>query len=326
MWLSLPEDASQSWFAIEPLTLLYPYKTMQGQIADALAPYSNVAKLYSKVTGKSVKTLTKEYLEEQWEVSEQNVALLKNAIDLWKTATKTRDAIAPILAHYSWHCFNSFFMYTFFRWNPQHSKSHGITIELDDELAKIRIKISRARSGLFQRLVDTWTIIGTSLAFSKFMPIVKNHAVEFIPNEGYLPCVRAEFDELSPKQLMEFKPEEYEKSLYATHRNDLLSCSSFMGNSVSRPNTYFRSYLLLFLASSIARYRPVLWSTILSGRGELESRFALDSSEALLHYTLGRHRGLGLIDQVTRILGAIEKGQFILRKSTDAKPIEQSSR
>jgi len=321
MWLSLPEDASQSWFSIEPLTYLYPYKTIQGKIVEALAPYSSIAESYSKVAGKSVEPLTKEYLEEQSEVPEQNVALLKNAIELWKTATKTTDAIAPILSHYSWHCFNSFFVYTFFKWKPQHSKSHGIIVKLDDELSEIKIRISR--SGLFQRLVDTWTIIGASLAFSRFLPIVKNHTVEFIPNEGYLP---GESDELSPEKLMRFKPEEYEKSLYATHRKDLLSCSSFMANSVSLPNTCFRSYLLLFIASSIARYRPVLWKTILSGRGELESSFALDSSEALLNYTLGRHRGQGLIDQVTRILKTIEEGQFVLRKSVDQKPIEHSSR
>lgn len=321
MWLSLPEDASKSWFSIEALNLLYPYITMQRQIVATFAPYTGIAKSYSEVTGRSVEPVTEKYLEERPEVSEQNVALLQNAIELWKTATKTSDAIAPILSHYSWHCFNSFFMYSFFKWEPQHSKSHGILVKLDDELAKIEIKISK--SGLFQRLVDTWTIIGASLAFSRFLPIVKNHTVEFIPNEGYL---AGESDELSPEQLMRFKPVEYEKSLYATHRKDLLSCSSFMANSVSLPNTYFRSYLLLFIASSIARYRPVLWKTILSGRGRLESHFALDSSRALLDYTLGHHRGLGLVDQVSRILRTIEQGQFILRKSVDMEPIKHSSK
>ena len=320
MWLSLPEDASSSWFSIEAITYLHPYRSIQKQIAQAFAPYATIAGSYSEATRRVVKPLTTKYLDKSPEVSEQNVALLKNAIELWKTATKTSDAIAPILAHYSWHCFNSFFVYSLLRWEPQHSKSHGILVKLDDELSEIRVQI--LKSGLFQRLIDTWTVIGASLAFSRFLPVVKGQKVEFIPNEEYLP---GESDELSPEQLLRFKPVEYEKSLHEIQKGTLLSCP-FIANSISLPNEFFRSYLLLFLASSIARYRPVLWKTVLSGEGRLESDLAIDSSEALLHYTLGRHRGLGLVDQVTRILRAIEKGHFVLKKSADGTPVERDAK
>jgi hypothetical protein len=308
MWLSLVEEANKMWFALETLTLLYPYKTIQGRIVKALAPYVDIIKRYSETAKRPVRPLTEKYLEEEPKVAEQNVALLKNAIELWRTATKTSDAIAPILSHYSWHCFNSFLVYSFFQWVPQHSKSHGVNIRLSDDLTGIRIQI--LKSGLFQRLVDTWTLIGASLAFSRFLPIVKNDTIHFIPNNRYLP---SKSDELSLGQLMKFSPIEFEKELKPDQRDHMVVCP-FIANSVNLPNAFLQSYLVLFVASSIARYRPTLWHSILSGESKVQSDFALDSSGAVQNYTLGRREGLGLVSQVTRILRIVEEGKFIHRK------------
>jgi len=307
MWLTLTEEANQTWFAIELLTLSYPYETVQSKIAKTLSPFANAVKRYSEVTERPIQLLTEKYIEEHPEVAEQNIALLKNAIELWKTATRTSDAIAPLLVHYSWHCFNSFFVYSFFRWEPQHSKSHGIGIELADRLEDMKIQVFKY--GLFRRIIDTWTIIGVPLIFSPFLPFFSNDEMHFQHNEMYL-CEHS--NEISLEALMRFKPVNFEKELHSKRREDLVVCP-FLANSIYLPNRFLKNYLLLFVASSIARYRPILWHSILKGKGKFGSEFFVETRDAVLDYVLGKHRGLNLVFQIARILKNIEKETFFLR-------------
>jgi hypothetical protein len=66
---------------------------------------------------------------------------------------------------FSWHCFNSFFAYTFFRWEQKHSQSHGVHVSnMTDDIEKIEITISKT-DGVFQRTVDRWSCLGGNLAF-----------------------------------------------------------------------------------------------------------------------------------------------------------------
>ena len=50
------------------------------------------------------------------------------------------------------------------------------------------------------------------------------------------------------------------------------------------PTRIMQSYLVLFVASSIARYRPILWASILSGDTDEKAAFALSYRDALLKY------------------------------------------
>lgn len=267
MWLTLIEETNQTWYSIELLALSYPYETIQSKIVRTFNPFANVVDHYSEIAERSVQLLTEEYIREHPEVAEQNVALLRNAIELWKTGTRTSDAIAPILVHYSWYCFNSFFVYSFFKWEPQHSRSHGIGIELSDNLEDMKIRIFK--DGLFRRIMDTWTIIGAPLAFSPFLPILRNNKLHFQPNDMNL---LGNSNELSLRELMKFDPVDFEKELNSKRRNNVVVCP-FLANSIYLPNRFLKSYLLLFAASSIARYRPILWHSVLKGKGEFESDF-----------------------------------------------------
>lgn len=320
MWLSLPEGTSEAWFSFEPLTILYPYKSVQKKTAMALAPYTEIVRRYSELAKQPVSILSSDVLEQQPEILEENVALLKNAIELWRTSTKVSDAIAPILYHYSWHCFNSFFAYSFFKWEPRHTSSHGIGIKLSDHLEEISLKISE--QGLFRRLVDTWTIIGVPLVFSRYLPIVKDDRMEFTPNERYLPDQNGN---ISLRELVEFSPQEFERSLNSEKYAELVK-HIFLSSSVHLPNSFLQSYLLLFVASSLARYRPILWHSILAGKSQEESDFYLASSDATLDYTIGRdfkRRSSGLVSQIAQMLTAIERRMFILRKG-DGTPIKEA--
>lgn len=218
MWLSSIEETSEAWLSLEPLTLLYPYKSVQKKITDAFFPYLEIPKRYSESTKQTIQLLSDEYVQKQPDVIEQNVALLKNAIELWKTAAKVSDAIAPILLHYSWHCFNSFFVYSIFRWEPRHTKSHGVKIVLSDELKEIEIQI--LETGLFKRLIDTFTIIGTPLVFSRFLPLIKNEKIEFMSNDNYLPDQN---NRIPLKQLLDYDAVGYEKTMYASRKDELIT-------------------------------------------------------------------------------------------------------
>ena len=308
MLRSAIEESSKAWLFFKPLTLLHPYRMLQKRVIEAYSPYANIVERYSKIAKRRVQPLTEDYLKEHPEVAERNITLLRNAIELWNTATRASDAIAPILYHYSWHCFNSFFIYTFFRWEPQHAKSHGVRVILSDNIEDIKIQV--LKTGIFRRLIDTWTLIGVSLAFSPFLPLYQRGKLNFMPNDMYL------FDqsnELSLMKLLSFNPTDFEKALYSIRRKELLNCP-FLINSISLPTQSLKSYLVLFVASSLARYRPVLWHSILTGKTPVQSDFALHSVRAVLDYTIGHEVATtGLLYQIARLFRDIMNGKFVFK-------------
>jgi hypothetical protein len=213
------EYASALWLTIERLTLHYPYVTFQEQVADSYAPYTDVVKRYSDTVKRRIFPLEKGYLRAHPEVADQNIALLKNSIELWRIAGSTSGAVAPLLYHYSWHCLNSFFAYTLFQWEPTHSTSHGVNVFPNDKHDEIKIRINHSEKSLFQRLIDTWTLLGVPLAFSPFLPVVKNGKLDFIPNINYPLDKSEESGQLSLPQLLTFSPEEFESTLYKQDTN-----------------------------------------------------------------------------------------------------------
>lgn len=281
MFHSTAEASQKSWFAYEPFTLLSTYKSFQRNFINLYAPYEYLVKSYRTTTKNQVFPLTTDYLDANLEVSEENVSLLRNAIELWRNATHTTDAIAPILLHYSWHCFNSFFAYTFFRWERRHSKSHGIHVSnLSNDVGKIMINISK-KDGIFQRVVDTWSCLGCSLALSEYLPMFGGDEIGFKTNQKPL---FEEIKSLELSQLINFNPHEYEREYWKTFGRRKLVHNPSFSNSMGTPTKIMQSYLTLFVASSVARYRPVLWASILAGETEEKAHFALAYRNSLLMY------------------------------------------
>jgi len=313
MFRSAVEAAEKAWFFYEPFTLHSYYKSFQKRIIDAYAPYQYLAESYSKTVKRKVYPVTEEYLEENPETTVQNVALLKNAIELWRTASRTSDAIAPILFHYSWHCFNSFFVYTFFGWEPLHSSSHGIEVPsetLSENIEEIKVRFREEKKedetrGLFQRLIDTWTLLGASLAFSAFLPVLEGKEIKFEPNKLYL---LSNSKNLSLKQLWTFNPvEDFERKYWKTYGRENLLQNTSLSNSMNLPTHFLKSYLMVFAASSIARYRPILWTSILIGEKSNQTEFALHSRKAIGFYT-------SLLYQLSHLFTSIAKGKLEFKK------------
>jgi hypothetical protein len=297
------------------MILLYPYKTLQEKVAQSLTPYANIIKRYSNVVGHQIQAVTDARQEKaQSGITEQNVALLRNAMEFWRTAVRVSDSIAPILVHYSWHFFNAFTAYSLFKWHPCHTKSHGITVKLSDELRDITIQISN--HGIFGRLVDTLTIMGIPLAFSRVWPTVEKERVKFVPN---VEPISGQNGQISLEQLLEFDSWNFYKKINDTRRGQLIS-GPYLRTSAFLFNRFVQDYLVLFVASSIARYRPTLWHSIIVGRSREESDFALRSSEAVSDFVLGPHADDAFVPQITRIFDSMEKGTFNLT-TDDGKSI-----
>jgi hypothetical protein len=312
MFRSAIGEMEKAWLDFEPLTLLSFYESLLEQIIEVYTPYRYVVERYSKIVQRKVYPITKDYIERNPEIVDQNVTLLKNAMELWRTATRASDAVAPMLYHYSWHCFNSFFIYTFFRWEPEHSASHGLHISKwstniqDIEISFLKEKVNITR-GILQRLVDTWTLLGVSLIFSPYLPIWKNEEIDFIPN-NYI-----KFNSLSVKQLLSLSTLDFEKELYSSMRGKLINCP-FLINSISLPSDSLINYLIVFIASSLSRYRPALWNAVILGKNQDQSIFALRFRKALAEYTVGALPTTGLLYQVNRLIRNIMDGKFTFKK------------
>lgn len=286
----------ETWRVFETLTLLYNYEKLQKQIVNAFNPYSYVVKGYSNKCKRNVRTITHQYLRDHREVSKQNVALLKNAIELWREARRTSKAVAPVIYHYSLHCFVSFFNYTFFRWEPEHAHGHGIRIsKWGNNIMDIEIEF--LKQGIFQRLIDTWTLLGACLAISPFSPILEEEKIEFIPNERFL---LRNSGNISLNDLLTFNSEDFEQEIKSDLHGKLINRSFLQ----SAPNNSIKDYLIVFIASNLARYRPYLWNSVLIGETPEESNFGVESTKALVR-TTGNF--LWTVDGLFR---RIKKGKF----------------
>ena len=310
MFHSAVEASQKSWLVYEPLTLLSTYKSFQRKFISLYAPYENLVQHYRTTTKNQIFPITTEYINDNSEVPKENVTLLRKAIEHWRNATQATDSTAPILFHYSWHCFNSFFAYTFFRWKPQHSQSHGIRVSnLSDDVGKIVINISK-KGGIFQRLVDTWSCLGCSLAFSEYLPMFKGDEIRFQANQ--MPFLK-EISSLELSQLLKFNPYEYERAYWKRFGRESLVHNPSFSNSMGTPTKIMQSYLTLFVASSIARYRPALWSSILDGETEEKSLFAHAYINSLLTYTEFGINSNSLLNRLSGFMIDLTKGKLELK-------------
>jgi hypothetical protein len=150
--------------------------------------------------------------------------------------------------------------------------------------------------------------------------MVKDKEIVFVPSKNYLPDVSSQ---LSVPQLFAFDPDEFENALYLQDtKRELLYRSS----GISLPNMVLKDYLVFFVASTLARYRPVQWHSILAGETLEGSEFALRSNEALRYYTIesmGAVPKPGFLFQVHGIFNDIKERRFKFI-DRDGNPLETS--
>jgi len=307
-------DEQRAWSSYQALTRGYDYETLQQHIIGAYAPLQYVVERYRQESKRQVNALSKV----KTEVTEQNIALLKNSIELWTAASKSTDAVIPMLYHYSWHCFNSFLAYTFFGWQPPHAESHGINVEKwSDNIEEIKIRLPRGGrrdKSIFQRFVDMWTLLGGCSPYSRLLPTWEDDKIRFRPNDH---SIELDSDNcLSAKQLLAVDSGEFGRKLRDDGKLNLVGWEIYpFDASIDLPTVALTSYVIIFVVSSLARYRPSTWNSVLMGKTEAQSNLLKSFEKALKAHTLERQGRTSNLDQIQGLFSHFTRGKFELKKA-----------
>jgi hypothetical protein len=262
--------AQNQWMQYENLKLEYTYKEFQRKIIkNLLEKKKNDLERY--------KTKTYDYprlirFEDQEHLVHQNTILLKNAHEFWQKSQEVTEFIKPILCHYSFQQFSAFFIYSMFKW-PMRSSGHGMSCLLNKGIPEIMVYFKE--KGFFKRLIDTFIILGYPTAYGSWIPFVSKDGVSFKENNVSL---RMPTGRISVIDILDFKPFVFKKEFEAKYPD------AFYDRGLDYRLT---DYLVVFIASNIARYRPSLWRTIIDGRGEIESHFNQRIRTAYTNYAEG---------------------------------------
>jgi hypothetical protein len=110
-----------------------------------------------------------------------------------------------------------------------HSQSHGICIATMGDTIRT-IKITLMKNGMFQRLMDAWSCLGASVAFSEYFPIFEGEDIVVEPNKMPLQTTRC-FDLF---ELLAFDPYDTNANWKDIGRTNLVLNSS-LRNSMGTP-------------------------------------------------------------------------------------------
>jgi len=166
----------------------------------------------------------------------RNVIFLKQAHNFGQLASKAIIEVKPLLLYYAENQLFAFFIYSIFHFNHP-SIGHGLSMN-GSTYDNIGIKIKK--SGFFQRIINTYTILGSSWIFSPCQRTSSN-GIEVLDGDYTF----TKEPTISLKKLIQIK-----------------------NNSKPNPDGYVfdqLDFLFLFLASSLARYKPDMWHSIVSG-------------------------------------------------------------
>lgn len=171
----------------------------------------------------------------------RNVIFLKQAQNFGKLAKDSLPEVKPLLLYYAENQLFAFFINSIFHFDGS-SKGHGLSMNGD---SYENIGIEFQKSGFFQRIVNSYTILGAPWVFSPFRK-TSSGGFESSDNEFSINNQPV----LSLKRLIELKnhvkPDPYG---YVFDQTD---------------------FLFLFLASSLARYKPDIWHSIVNGENRDE--------------------------------------------------------
>lgn len=216
-------------------------------------------------------------------LADNNPIFLRNSHDLWKETQKVTELIKPILFYYSWQQFAAFFIYTLFKW-PNPARGHGIRYlsgENPDNLREVEIEFQN--KGFFRRLVDSFVILGHPTAYGSWIPITTKTEMTYLENKIGLriPIGKIKFVEIldfEPRKFMVEFNKLYPHRYYGAHLDYLLT-----------------DFLIVFVASNIARYRPKLWNSVLEGKQEEEAKFNLSVEKAYTKFNIDLNSFLNVI-------------------------------
>ena len=177
------------------------------------------------------------------------------------------DDLKPIMLHYSMIYLLDFFSRTWLKYTR--NKGHCITMMMltSENIYEQRVKIEK--SGVFPRAVDAFYFLNQSSIFS----VDDDDGISLQHQKLEVPIEKIEKKRYaqSPQIALGYLIDTYERV-----------CK--MGELVKKSNPILLGYLILFIESSLSRYRAEDWFKIRENR-DLESKFNLVQYDALYHWT-----------------------------------------
>jgi hypothetical protein len=264
------------------IKLYYPYDEMRRKMISALNPLiSDSVRKYSERKrgfGPSIYLTTTEDKDSYENSNKQNVSYLQNSLEFLHYACSSPESIRPILFYYSWQFFAAFFANSLFGWGS-HAKSHGMRVEKLDSLNDVEISFSK--DGSLWRLVDCLTVLGIPTICGRLLPIPKNSCLEYEETNDLSHCMR---DSMKLSEFLEFNVHGFCGEV--NQRCAKLGLPSF-GSFMRYINEELHGYILVFVASNIARYRPALWRNVVEGSDKMASTMNDEVNNAYSHYVRG---------------------------------------
>ena len=281
------ESRMDIWLRFDKYTPYYYRKFLER--LHSQNKYSSLVSRYAeKKDTDPPRPLSKKYLAKNriW-LSRQNVRFIENARETYEAGLRASSHIKPILYHYSWHSFLAFLMYTFMRFDGR-ARGHGITVT-KMERNEINLDFHPFRKkGFFQRVLDTLTILGYPLAFARWIPILKEKDTLVFMENTISPF--ADIKRINLKDILTFNQHDYIREFMAKFES-----KHPRTHELANMNECVRSFITLFTASTITRYKPQVWSEILEGEREYESMSLTqvrDSYENYVYFVTQMHEVL----------------------------------
>ena len=251
------------WEQFETLKLDYYYKKFQSEIVENFRQKKKQdLENYKDKTSDYPRAIKEKDLNK---LADDNRIFLKNSHQLWMETQKVSDLIKPILFYYSWQQFAAFFIYSLLKW-PNPPMGHGVQYgsgKDPDNLQEVTIELREA--GFFKRLVDSFVILGYPTAYGSWIPL-RAHTYRKNEIETKIPTGKNKFVEIL----------DFDSKIFATSLNEQFPNNSY----VRHVDVLLTDFLIVFVASNIARYRPKLWINVLEGIGEDEAKFKLKVEKA----------------------------------------------
>jgi len=181
-------------------------------------------------------------------------------IDFIEGYALVAEDIKPVMLHYSVIYLLDFFSRTWLNYGQ--NNRHGLSMipcQMDQTVLDTKVKISE--NGVFQRSTDAFFVVGQSSLFSKN----EEHGI------GYLFCADGTtYPEKFTKLSYASRPQITLRELFGIYNR----LNDTQGVLISAGNKILAGYLILFLVSSISRYRARDWFEVCSDRN-LINRVAL---------------------------------------------------
>jgi len=279
----------------DKIRLPYAYENMLSNLVSIMNwGFDESVQKYSRLQP-GIQLISEEhYIIHKREMVIENITYLKNAFEFLSYASNSPLEIQPILFHYSWQLFSSFFKHTFFKWNSR-ATGHGIRIGRMEGPTDVEVELIDRSTGSFQRLLDCLNVLGVPTLYGNWLPTPENKSLRFEKNE--LPHSLANRRKCPLTDILAFmstdQARKFVEEASTIYREQGYSLYSDLVRSI---NEELLSYVIVFVASSMARYRPALWRKVIDASDESSSKMYDSVNDAYSHYMRGRPLSTHYVD------------------------------